>query len=250
MANVGQVTRLPFTSPNTNLLKVVVYDASPQLAAILAWPTLRAFFDFSDLATMTEISSQVATITGKKAGFVATAGVGERGTYGPVQMNGQPALTFAGAQGYKAASLMGTDTSVTWASCFMSTDSGSTSRMILTDAATSTQNLYVAGDNIAHFNGAAPLTVPGLRNRPVNVIWTMNYLTDAANIYADGLHSSGISNAAVMSGDANIGCWNDGVTTNRFIGHMGYLAVFAEDASANPTLRGLLDEYALRRWRL
>lgn len=251
MAIRGQITRLPFSTGNTDLPILINYDYSDILADILAWPTLRAFFDFSDLSTMTESGGEVVTITDKKAGYVATAEVGERGVYTLTGMNGQPGLTLDGTKKYAVPSLMSaSDTKVTWASCFMSTAGDNTSRMILGDADNQTHNLYAGGDIVRMFNGAVDLSVPTLRNRPVNAIWTMAYLTDVVNIFADGLTAAGTSNLAVMQGDANIGAWNDAQTGNRFIGHLGYLAVFTEDASANATLRNLLDEYALRRWRM
>ena len=245
---MGNITSLlDVTNVNESLPELIIYDTSEILAMILAWPTLRAFFDFSDLSTMTESGGQVVSITDLTGSFVATAASGERAVYSATAINGQPGLTFDGTQRYNVPNLMGTDTKATWAACAKPTATGS--RMILADAATNTQNLYSNSNNIAHFNGAIPLTVPDLLGRHVNIIWTMNYSTDEIHIYADGLTSAGTSNIAIMQGAANIGAWNDGVTTNRFTGSLGYLAVFTEDASQNLALRNLLEEYKLRRWR-
>lgn len=244
---MGRIDTLLDVTASSSLPELIIYDYSDILGLILEWPTLRAFFDFSDLSTMTVASGAVVTVTDLTGNYVATADSGERAVYGATAINGQPGLTFDGTQRYNVPNLMGTDTQVTWAACAKPTATGS--RMILADATTATQNLYSNGNNIAHFNGAAPLTVPDLVGRHVNVIWTMNYTTDAINVYADGLHSTGTSNRAIMSGAANIGAWNDGVTTNRFTGNLGYLAVFTEDASQNTALRNLLNEFKLRRWR-
>lgn len=247
----GQITRLPFSTGNTNLPLLINYDWNDIREDILAWPSLSAFFDFSDYSTMTESGGEITQVVDLTGNFTATAGVGERATYGATAINGQSGLTFTGAQRYNVPGLMSSATKITVAAAVQSTDGGAaTSRMVLADAATSSQNLYVRQDALYHFNGAVTLAVPSMRNRLVNAIWAMNYDTDAAAIYCDGLTATGTSNIAVMTGDANIGAWNDGSAGNRFIGSLGYLAVFDEDASQNPTLRGLLDEFALRRWRL
>lgn len=246
----GQITRLPFSTGNTDLPILINYDFSDILADILSWPTLRAFFDFSDLSTMTTDGDEVVTVADLTGTFLATADSGERGTYGTTAMNDQPGLILTGAQRYNVPGLMGDERQVSWASCFQSEATDTTSRMVMADADTLTQTLYVGGDNIRMFSGATELAVPSLRNRPVNTIWTMDYSTDEINTYADGLTVAGTSNSAVMSGAVNIGAWYDSVTTNRFIGALGYCAVFVEDASQDAALRNLLDEYALRRWRM
>ncbi len=249
---MGQITRLlNVTSGNASLPRLVIYDASEILQQLLDWPTLRAFFDFSDPSTMTESSGQVVSVTDLTGTYTATAESGERGTYGAAAMNGQPGLTMTGAERYNVPALMTGAAKITVAAAVQSTDSGAaTSRMVLADAATASQNLYVRTDALYHFNGAVALPVSGMRDRPVNAIWAINHDTDAANLYADGLTAAGTSPIVPMDGAANIGAWNDGVTSNRFIGSLGYLAIFDEDASQNATLRNLLDEYALRRWRM
>lgn len=248
---MGQITRLlNVTSGNASLPRLVIYDASEILQQLLDWPTLRAFFDFSDRTTMTESGGQVVSVTDLTGTYTATAASGERGTYGAAAMNGQPGLTLTGAQKYAVPALMGTGTRNTIASAFMSTATDNVSQMLFADASTPAQNFYAGGDNLLMYSAAVTLPVAGLRNRTVNGIWTMNVDTDAASIYCDGLTIAGTSTQPFISGDANIGAWHNASATNRWIGHLGYLAIFDEDASQNATLRNLLDEYALRRWRL
>ncbi|NUM72725.1 hypothetical protein HUU40_00045 [candidate division KSB1 bacterium] len=247
---MGQSTTLTdVTSGNTSLPLLIRYNTSDILAMILEWPTLRSFFDFSDRNTMTESGGEVVSVADLTGNFIATAAVGERAVYSATAINGQPGLVFSGTKKYKVVGMMAADTSVSWASCYKSTAPTNASQMVLSDSATPSQNLYTGGDAVRMFSAALEMIVPNMRNRPVNTIWTMNYLTDVINVYCDGISASGSSNQAIMSGDANIGAWNDGVTTNRWIGSLGYLAHFTEDASQNAALRNLLDEYKLRRWR-
>lgn len=247
---MGRIDTLLDVTASSSLPELIIYDYSDILGLILEWPTLRAFFDFSDHSTMTESGGQVVSIADLTGNFVATAESGERAVYGATAINGQPGLTFDGTKKYNVPNLMSTATKITVAAAVQSTDSGAaTSRMVLADAGTASQNLYVRQDALYHFNGAVALPVSGMRGRPVSSIWAMDYDTDAAAIYADGLSAVGTTNIAVMTGAANIGAWNDGVTTNRFIGSLGYLAVFTEDASQNTALRNLLNEFKLRRWR-
>lgn len=246
----GTILRLPFSTGNTSFPVLVNYDVQDVLADILAWPTLRAFFDFSDRSTMAESGGQVVSVADLTGNFIATAGVGERATYNATVMNGQPGLTFTGAQKYVVPDLFPTSAVVTEAAAVLATEPTAASRIFLSDASDANVNFYTLADQIRFMSGDVYLNVPSLRNRVVNMVASANYTTDACHIFSDGLSASGTTTRPAPNGDANIGAWNDANTGSKFVGSLGYVAVFNEDAAADPALRGLLDEYALRRWRL
>lgn len=154
----GRITRLPFSTGNANLPRLVVYDYADLLDMILSWPTLRAFFDFSDRSTMIESGGQVVSIAAKSGAFTATAGAGERGVYNATAMNGQPGLTLDGTRKYAVPGLMAlADQQVTWASCMMSTAPTGASQMVLADAGTPSQAVYAGGENVSMFSNALSL---------------------------------------------------------------------------------------------
>lgn len=246
----GQITRLPFSTGNTALPTLVNYDYTDALADILAWPTLRAFFDFSDRTTMTESGGEVVSVIDLTGNFQATAASGARGVYGATVMNGQPGLTCAGSQKYVVPSLYPSSTVLTEAAAVLATDPTSTSRVFLSDASDGNVNFYTLGDQIRFMSGDVALNVPSLRNRTVNIIATANFAADTCQLYSDGLSASGTTIRAAPNGDGNIASWNDANTGGKFVGSLGYVALFTEDASQNVALRNLLDDYALRRWRL
>lgn len=244
----GRVTRLPFSTGNPLLPKLINYNYADVLSQLLAWPTLRAFFDFSDRTTMTETGGEVVSVAAKAGAFTATAGAGDRGVYNASAFNGQPALAFNGSK-YAVPGLFSGGTKVTIAAGVMSTAPTTTSRMILASTTLTGRNFYAGGDTVVHMNGAVSLPVPGFRNRMVNTIWTLNG-AGGGSIYADDLNATGTV-TTLPAGNANIGAWYDAVgnENNNFLGNLGYLAVFEEDAGQSAVLRGLLREFVARRWR-
>lgn len=246
----GRITRLPFSTGNANLPKLIIYDTADILADILAWPSLRCFFDFSNRTTMVETGGLVASVADLTGRYTATAAVGARGTFNPDAHNGQPGLTCDGNQKYVVPALFPATERCSIAAAVKATDTTSTSRVFFADASDGNVNYFTLADQIRFMSGDVNLNVPSLRHRMVNMIATADYVTDACSIYSDGLSATATTTRAGPSGDANIAAWNDANAGGKFIGSLGYLAVFDEDLTHNATLRGLMDEYALRRWRL
>lgn len=248
----GRITRLPFSTGNTNLPVLISYDTSDILADILAWPSLRAFFDFTNPETMTQSGGLVVSVEDLTGTYTATAAVGDRAVYNPSAYHGQPGLTFAGAEKYAVPGLWSGSAKIGVAAAVMSTAGDNTSRMIVCDADWATRNFYCAADVVRHMNNAFNLLVPSFRGRMVNVIWGLDADANTGTIHADGLSASGTIPTDPPTDDGNIGAWHDAIgnKNNNFVGSMGYVAVFEEDLGQNATLRGLLEEFTLRRWRL
>jgi hypothetical protein len=251
MASIGRITRLPIRTNNTSLPVLIEYDTTDILNQILGHPTLRAFFDFTDATTMSLSAGLINSITDLSGkALVASASGSERPTYDAAAVNGQPAATFSAAQKMVATDLFSGSTKLSVAAAIYSRASDNTSRMYVATATDQFGNYYAGGDVLRSHAADVSLSVPNLRNRMVNVVSTLDDDSNALHLYADGLDATGVLTRALPTGTASIGAWHDAVTTNRFDGHIGYLAVFDEDLAGNDTIRGLLEEYTARRWRI
>lgn len=250
MAAIGTVKRLPFRTNNALLPVLVEYDTTDILSQILAHPTLRTFIDLSDSSKMTISSGLVSSVTTKGANvFTASAAGADRPTFTAAASGGQPAVTFNGAEKLNIVGLFSGGAKLSVSAAIHSTAPDTTSRMYLSTAAVNNGNFYAGGDQLRSHQNDVFLDVPSMRNRMVNVISTMDDDTDVLRLYSGALSSTGTLTRPKPTGDANIGAWNTAATTNRFIGHIGYIALFDEDLSGNATIRALLEEYTKRRWR-
>lgn len=249
----GIITRIPRTFSNLNLPTLVDYDHARIKDQILALPSLRAFYDFTDYSTMTDagggLISAVADISGN--GFTATATGTGRPTFSGGAMIVADGLLFNGTNKLVAANLFSGSSQLSVAAGLYAVGTDGASRMYLSDASMATGNFYFGAKNQWRSHQAdVVLDVADISTRRTSVISTMDSATNALHLYADGLIGTGTLARAAPSGDANIGSWHDAVTTSRYIGVMGHLAVFTEDLSANDTARELVLEYARRRYRI
>lgn len=249
----GLLIRVPGSFNNPALPRLVDYDVTQMRAQITNLPGLRAFYDFTDPAQITKdganLVSQVNDLSGNDRH--ATASGADRPTFVPGAINGIPMLQFSGAQKLLVADLFSGGAKLTVAMGIYASTSDGTSRMLLADADDNGPNFYLGSNIFRSFNADAELVVSNLKTRITAPIFTANKTSGPMqiSIYEGADEVSDTTVRPMPVGGANIGGWNDAVTSNRYMGFMGHLIVLDQDASESQTMRDIFAEYSLRKYR-
>jgi len=250
---MGQFTRLPYTSLNTGLQTLALYDTAPIKEQILALASLRAFFDFTDSSTMTLTGTSVDQINDQSGnGLHLTASTTDRPTWTP------------GALGWAGATLF-SDNRMTNDTLFSGAAQGTvvmgfrgialdgTSRMIVADASDNNVNFYMTSTEARAF--AADVFVTGLTNlndRNAQMIVGYDDASDPMDLtmYIDGQTATDTTTRNPPDGKGAVGGWTDALTGNRFEGYLTHLIILDQDVSADAAALALLQEYGRRKLRI
>ncbi|WP_411034541.1 hypothetical protein [Shinella sp. BYT-45] len=248
---VGRIIRTGQTF-SADLPILINYDYRRILDQILALPSLRAFYDFSDPTKITKDGSnlvgQVLDL-GPNA-LHLTASSGDPPTYAEGAMNSVPAVQFNGSNKLTNANLFSGSMRLTVSATLYATGADGTSRIFLGDGNTNNANFYTNQSFFFAMGGNASQAVSGIKTSIKHYLATMNDVTDRVTVRS-GLAAPtvGALTYSRPSGSGNVGAWNDAVTTNRYNGYIGHLAILDEDVNANAAVTSLLHEYCVRRYR-
>lgn len=250
---MGQFTRLPYTSLNTGLQTLALYDTAPIKDQILALASLRAFFDFTDASTMTLTGTAVDQINDQSAnGLHLSASTTDRPTWTPGALGWAGATLFSGNRMTNDTLFSGAAQGTVVAG-FRGVALDGTSRMIVADASDTNANFYAITTAARAF--AADLNVTGMANlngRNAQLIVGYDDAPDPMDLamYIDGQTATDTTTRAVPSGKGAVGGWTDALTGNRFEGYLTHVIILDQDASADAAVLALLQEYGRRKLRI
>jgi len=247
---MGQFTRLPFTSLNTGLQTLALYDTAPIKDQILALASLRAFFDFTDASTMTLTGTAVDQVNDQSGnGLHLTASTTDRPTWTPGALGWAGATLFSGNR-MTNDTLFSGNPQGTVVIGFRGVALDGTSRMIVADASDSNANLYAVSTQIRVFAADVTRNVTNMNNRNVQPIWAWDTDDDTTSIYVDGGSAPGTTTRIPPDGKGAVGGWTDALTDNRFEGYLTHVIILDQDVSADAAALALLQEYGRRKLRI
>ncbi|MFC3716793.1 hypothetical protein ACFONC_11590 [Luteimonas soli] len=245
---MGKIIRLDTKFTGANMPKLVDYDYSALEAEILSYPTLRGFFDASDVVVSGSSIMQINDRSGNDRHFVQA-----NTELAPVvsSVNGVPSAYFDGSREMLSSGLFSGKNEQSVNMFLHAPGSWSGSCIVLSDRLSADQNFYIAPTAVAALDAGATLAIASIKTKLINYMCGFNIDDGTAVLYGDGSSDIGtVGGVAAPSGDANLGRWTDSQAGNKYVGHLGHLAVFDEDLSKNAYLRSLLDEYAASKYRM
>lgn len=250
---MGQVIRLDTSFNNNNLKKLIDYNFEDIKSQILSLPTLRAFYDATDVGNLVVSGGKVTQLKDLSVNnlhfnqpVTAKAPNHSAAAFGNIG-----GLYFNGLQSMKAAGLFSGSAKGTIV-IFMHATGLTTgaSKIIFSDAARQDKAIYAQNAQLLAFNAKTTMALTGVDSKYLNFVTAYDGTNDTATIYADGKSSAGaMSGAGAPTGAANLGTWTDTLSSNNYIGYIGHVMVFDEDLSKNKVVRDLLTEYAKRKYR-
>lgn len=243
---MGKLIRLDTNFSGAGFPKLVDYDFARYRDQLLAYPTLRGFFDAAQVVTTSGRVTQMTDLSGNGRHFVqATTSLAPAAS----TINGQPGVYFDGTREMKAAGLFSGANEQSVAMMIYAPDAAADAMMVMAEASLGSYNFYVRSNRINAISGGNTLFID-VAGTLLHYKAGWNSQADTSTLYGNELSNVGdTAQKPAPAGAANLGRWSDSNNTAKFIGHIGYVAVFDEDISKNAYLRRLLDTYARSRFR-
>lgn len=247
---MGQIIRLDTKFQGERLKKLIEYDVSGVLADLLNVSTLRAFYDCTDVSTMTLGAggkvTQLNDISGNNKHFLQS-NTALAPTFTELAIGRTNGISFNGAQYMRATDLFSASEERTVVILFYVGQEVAGNNMMMSAAGDLNENFYKKNTGTSALSGSVNLSIANINNKIINGIYAYNKTTKVSNIYADGTNISGTV-LTTKAGDVNLGRWADSNSTAMFTGNIGHIMVFDEDLSKNKIIRDLVNEYALRKY--
>lgn len=250
---MGFIIRLNTTFTNARLPLFEDFDAASLEAQILSMPTLRAFWDPSSSAHRTVSSGKVTQLTDRSGHghHFVQATLGSAPALAAGVLNGKDGIQFTEAEEMTATGVFGSNVQTVVALLYPTGVTGA-SAIFLSDKNSNRKNFYVGNaTKLRALSGGAELDVPSLSARLVNYMVGFNITGNVSRLYGAGGSVTGtVGSQLTTAGDAYLGRWSVDQSGNKYSGYIGQVLVFDEDIGVNSALRSLLNEYALRKYKL
>lgn len=243
---MGKLIRLDTNFSGAGFPKLVDYDFARYRDHLLAYPTLRGFFDAEQVVTTSGRVTQMTDLSGNGRHFMqANTSLAPE----PSTINEQPGVYFDGTREMKSDGLFSGANEQSVAMMVYAPDADSGAMMVVAEASLGSYNFYVRSNRINAISGGNTLFID-VPSTLLHYKAGWNSQADTSTLYGNELSNEGnTARRPAPAGDANLGRWSDSNNTAKLIGHVGYVAVFDEDLSKNRYLRRLLDTYARSRFR-
>lgn len=259
---MGQIIRLNTVFANKNLPVIMSRDTAELEAEILRLPTLRAFWDFSDVSTHTLNSTKITKVLDKTTN--ANHLIADSGTEPMLDnnaLNGVPSALMNGVAFMKSERTFPVSSwkGITMVAFAMkSTTTTPTNSMLMSGQVNNHLTLYVRNSDIA-INTATVNLAPknGVIGKALPIIASSDFGRKTSTIRIDGESKTEININELAKSMANqsmyVGRWADGASESiagKFQGYVGCIMVFEGHLDGNHLACDLIFEYFRRKYQM
>ena len=250
---MGSIIRLNTVFNNTKLKVLQDYNTDEIKSQLLSLPTLRAFYDATDVSTMTMSSNIVTKLKDQSANQLHF-----------VQSNTANAPTYdAQAFGHTGGLVFGGNHWLTATNFFAGKQVGSI--VVFAKGLTSELSIMLSSEShvsialftrnglVGGLNGGAIVKAIDAHIKPTNYVLAYNTTENKAQIilpYDCTTTSANNGNTTINTSNALLGRWALNKENAKYIGNIGHVMTFDEDLSKNQAVLALVQEYAKRKHRV
>lgn len=250
---MGSIIRLNTVFNNAKLKTLQDYNTDEIKSQLLSLPTLRAFYDATDVSTMTMSNNIVTKLNDQSANQLhfVQANTANAPTYDAQAFGHTGGLVFSGNQWLTATNFFA---SKQVGSIVIFAKGASANLNILLSSATSaTIALYTRDGVVSGLNGGTGVRADNAHIRPTNYVLAYDTAASKAQIilpYDYTVISNHNGNTTINTSNAFLGRWSLSKEDAKYIGNIGHIMMFDEDLSKNQAVLALVQEYAKRKYRV
>lgn len=247
---MSSIIRLNTTFNNAKLKTLQDYNTDTLKQQILSLPTLRAFYDATDKATMTmsgNLVTHLNDLSENKLHFVQSD-LANAPSYDEQAFGHVGGLKFMGGQVMKSRGLLSGKTTGTVV-IFAKGDSN-TLNVLISSAKSTVPTIYTRENSAGALSGTVVCRETDVHIKPTQLALSYDNTKQTAQLNTNEQYNANTSgNVAITANDVNLGAWADG-RAERYIGKIGHVMFFDEDLSKNQAVFDLVQEYAKRKYRI
>lgn len=248
---MGSIIRLNTVFNNAKLKVLQDYNTDEIKSQLLSLPTLRAFYDATDVSTMTMSNNIVTKLNDQSANRLhfVQSNTANAPTYNAQAFGHTGGLVFGGNQWLTATNFFGAKQ--VGSIVIFAKGNSSELNVLLSSNSMTALACYTRQGGIGAFSGATWARSQTAYIEPTNFVFAYDATAKIGNIITHNStpDMSGI-NITIVRSTANLGRWTDSSTSGNYIGNIGHVMMFDEDLSKNQAVLALVQEYAKRKYRV